>query len=99
MNPIPDHALQPAEVITEVRRARDACIQLAGHRPYREFPLNWMIRHLEIANFKILKSKSFTILHSEESILRQLRVAQSKLDLMPHMSLHQGMDIYLRDLG
>lgn len=35
MNPIPDHALQPAEIITEVRRARDACIQLAGHRPYR----------------------------------------------------------------
>eukprot|EP01035_Chromulina_nebulosa_P019682 gene19682-25601_t len=99
MNPIPDHALQPAEVITEVRRARDACIQLAGHRPYREFPLNWMIRHLESAHFKILKSKSFTILHSEESILRQLRVAQSKLDLMPHMSLRQGMELYLRDLG
>lgn len=99
MNPIPDHALQPAEVITEVRRARDACIQLAGHRPYREFPLNWMIRHLEIANFKIIKSKSFTILHSEESILRQLRVAQSKLDLMPDPSLRQGMEIYLRHLG
>lgn len=35
MQPIPDHAAGPAEVITEVRRARDACILLAGHRPYR----------------------------------------------------------------
>ena len=35
MQPIPDHAPGPAEVITEVRRARDACILLAGHRPYR----------------------------------------------------------------
>lgn len=47
----------------------------------------------------IIAGKSFTILHSEESILRQLRVAQSKLDLMPHLSLRQGMEIYLRDLG
>ena len=35
MQPIPDHAQGAAEVITEVRRARDACILLAGHRPYR----------------------------------------------------------------
>lgn len=35
MNPIPDSAQGAANVITEVRRARDACIQLAGHRPYR----------------------------------------------------------------
>ena len=41
MEPIPEHAMGPAEVITEVRRARDACIQLAGHRPYREYPLAW----------------------------------------------------------
>ena len=36
MNPIPDHSSNPAaELVTEVRRARDACILLAGHRPYR----------------------------------------------------------------
>jgi hypothetical protein len=37
MNPIPDHAPYPAEVVTEVRRARDSCILLAGHRPYRYY--------------------------------------------------------------
>lgn len=58
-----------------------------------------MIRHLESADFKILTSKSFAILHSEESILRQLRVARSKLDLMPNPALRQGMDAYLRELG
>lgn len=38
MNPIADHSNAcngAAEIITEVRRARDACILLAGHRPYR----------------------------------------------------------------
>jgi hypothetical protein len=39
MNPIPDSISYPASIVSEVRRARDAAILLAGHRPYREFPL------------------------------------------------------------
>lgn len=35
MNPIPDSATPPADIISEIRQARDACILLAGHRPYR----------------------------------------------------------------
>lgn len=35
MNPIPDTALPPSDLIAEIRRVRDACILLAGHRPYR----------------------------------------------------------------
>lgn len=35
MNPIPDEVTEPACIVSEVRRARDACILLAGHRPYR----------------------------------------------------------------
>ena len=94
MNPIPDHATPPADVVTEVRRVRDSCILLAGHRPYREFPLDWMNRHLDRANFEVVNTKSFTILHSEESILRQLRVGQSKLPLFPNDELRRGMEAY-----
>ncbi len=35
MHPIPDKAVGPADIVCEVRRARDAFILLAGHRPYR----------------------------------------------------------------
>ena len=99
MNPIPDYATPPADIVTEVRRARDSCIMLAGHRPYREFPLDWMTRHLERANFEVSNSKSFTILHSEESILRQLRVGQSKLPLFSNPKLREGMEVYINELG
>lgn len=98
MNPIPDEAPIPANVVVEVRRVRDACILLAGHRPYREFPLSWMTRHLSKAKFKTLKTKKFTILHSEESILRQIRVGYSKLALMPKTSIRHGMEQYLLEL-
>ncbi|KAJ1401666.1 hypothetical protein B484DRAFT_437766, partial [Ochromonadaceae sp. CCMP2298] len=82
MNPIPDETAPPFSVVSEVCRARDSCILLAGHRPYREFPLDWMRRHLETSRFSIVGSKNFTILHSTESIVRQVKVAQSKLSLI-----------------
>jgi len=98
MNPIPDTNAFPASIVSEVRRARDACILLAGQKPYREFPLEWMTRHLEKSNFEILHSANYTILHSEESITRQLRVGEQKLDLMADAGLRAGMQSYLNGL-
>jgi hypothetical protein len=65
---------------------------------FREFPLTWMERHLERSQYRITNTKCFSILHSEESILRQIKVAQSKLDLMQNSSLRSGMQTYLTDL-
>jgi hypothetical protein len=98
MNPIPDEPTHPASIVSEVRRARDSCILLAGHRPYREFPLDWMRRHLETSKFSIVGSKNFTILHSQESIVRQVKVAQSKLPLIVNVDVKKGMEKYLVDL-
>lgn len=57
-----------------------------------------MVRHLEQAGMKVVETRNFTILHSEESAVRQIRVARSKLDLMQHSLLRQGMDHYLLEL-
>lgn len=98
LNPIPDRATGPADIVCEVRRARDACILMANHRPYREYPLDWMVRHLESSGFKVMHTKKCTILHSEDSIMRQLRVGTSKLELMPEAA-REGMTEYLADLA
>ena len=57
----------------------------------------WIHRHLEQAQMRVVQSKNFSILHSEESIMRQVRVAQSKLELM-NPSARAGMQAYLNDL-
>jgi hypothetical protein len=70
---------------------------MAGHRPYREFPLEWMERHLDKSGFEIQQSKKFSIMHSEASILRQLRVGQSKLGYM-NPAVRIGYEAYFKDL-
>ncbi len=64
----------------------------------REFPLSWMTRHIESAGFVVIDQKSFSILHSEESACRQIKVARSKLMLMKDVNLRSGMESYLNDL-
>lgn len=92
--------------------------------------MDWMVRHLEKADFKISSVKrsdnmrfpcnslfitlhlyllfylkflaffvfSYSILHSEDSILRQMKVGQSKLHLFQNAALRQGMEVYMADL-
>jgi hypothetical protein len=46
LEPIPDSAPGDANLICQVRRIRDACILLAGHRCYREYPMEWIQRQI-----------------------------------------------------
>ena len=64
----------------------------------REYPLDWMMRHLERNHLKIMKSKNYTILHTLNTITRQIRVAESKLSLISHNDLRSGMIKYLDNL-
>jgi hypothetical protein len=98
MNPIPDEPALPTKIISEVRQARDASILLAGHRMYREFPLSWMLRHISNVGLETTAHKKYTIMHSEVSVTRQIKVAQSKLNLMTNAALRHGMEKYLFEL-
>ena len=61
--------------------------------------MDWITRHMEQEGLKIIKTKSFNILHTVESASRQIRVAQTKLNLMSSSALKAGMTTYLEELG
>ena len=69
---------------------------------YREFPLTWMTRHIEKAGLRVINQRNLTILHSENSIIRQLNVARSKLPLIAQQPggqiLKSGMEDYLNNV-
>lgn len=57
-----------------------------------------MERHLIQSGLTMVASKNYSILHSVETIIRQVAVAESKLTLMANDSLRAGMNVYLQDL-
>jgi len=52
--PDKDEESEHGQLVIDIAKARDACILLAGDRPYREYPLDWVIRNLKKNGYKVL---------------------------------------------
>lgn len=97
--PYPDAADTPGgRVILEIARLRDACILLAGHRCYREYPLDWVCRHLERAGFTVEEAISFPIVYRERFINGQLDVCERKLPHFADRALAAAMERTIAEL-
>jgi hypothetical protein len=93
LQPIPDKVDDPAgNIICRVRQVRDACILLAGHRCYREYPIDWIERQLErMPDMKVVETARFPILYRHATILRQINVGRSKFPFFPTPELADSM--------
>ena len=100
MEPPPSFgATKEEELILEIFQARDACILLAGHRCYREYPLKWVLRQVKNNGLEIFFSASFTIKYTPSALERQLDVARRKLTLFSDASVARSMEAYLDKLS
>jgi hypothetical protein len=99
LEPIPDSVSGAANVICNVRRVRDACILLANHRCYREYPLEWTLKQVNACDsFALIDSFQFPIMYKYETILKQINVGRSKLKLFCNPSLAESMGQTLNEL-
>lgn len=97
--PYPDPADSPGgQLILEIARLRDAAILLAGHRCYREYPLDWCLRHLEAAGFTVEDALPMPIVYRERFLNGQLDVVLSKLPLLADRALAAALEAHVADL-
>ena len=85
LQPLPDTVPRDADasIICRIRQVRDACILLAGHRCYREYPLSWMERQIQqCPQLRLVHSSQFPILYTVTTALKQINVGRSKLPLI-----------------
>lgn len=98
LEPIPYQAPYPESIVLEVTRMRDACILLAGHRCYREYPKTWVERQLLSHGFRVLATDQLPILWSEPSLRRQLNVARTKLTKFKDAGMAKTMGASIDEL-
>lgn len=100
LEPWPERGATTAEdVVLESVRLRDAALQLAGHRPYREFPMSWVARQLDKLGFVLVDAKHFSITHSARSIERVLAVVGEVAPRIPDAEAAQALTKYASRLG
>eukprot|EP00586_Coscinodiscus_wailesii_P010347 CAMPEP_0172498384 /NCGR_PEP_ID=MMETSP1066-20121228/113161_1 /TAXON_ID=671091 /ORGANISM="Coscinodiscus wailesii, Strain CCMP2513" /LENGTH=301 /DNA_ID=CAMNT_0013271645 /DNA_START=200 /DNA_END=1105 /DNA_ORIENTATION=+ len=98
LQPIPDKLPGDADVFCRVTKLRDACILLAGHRCYREYPVHWIKRNLEGGGLSVMSVDTYPILYTKETIGRQLNVAKSKLSYFPSKGLAKEMEVVIEEM-
>lgn len=99
MEPIPDSAEGDANIICQVAQVRDACMLLAGQRPYREYPQEWIKRQVSLlSGVELVDSGEYPIRHSGNFIRRQIKNGRKRLPLIKPKKLAKEMEDLLDDL-
>lgn len=80
-----------SQFVGDVGRLRDACLLLARERPYREFPLEWMLNHVERVGLKVIGGQKFPIRYRERWLEGQMAMCRARTKRFAHPELAQSM--------
>jgi hypothetical protein len=98
LQPIPDGVNGDADVFCKITKVRDACILLAGHRCYREYPLDWIERHVRGAGLDVIETRTYPIRYDHNAMVRQINVGRSKLKFFSSKGMAREMGYVLDGL-
>ena len=96
---VPYFPSSPAgKLVCEIGRLRDACLLLAGERPYREYPMDWILRHLRQAGFRVQDAQRYGIRYGERFINSQLDMCNQRLARLTDRSVAIAMSAHVEQL-
>lgn len=84
--------------LDEVCRVRDAAILLAGHRTYREYPQEQVLRWLDAAGYTVLDAARFPNRLGPRFVNGQLDVAARKLPYLVDRALRDALGAHIEEL-
>ncbi|WP_324742570.1 hypothetical protein U8326_04290 [Tsuneonella sp. CC-YZS046] len=86
------------KLIREIGRFRDACLLLTGDKPYREYPTQWVVDHLEGSGFRVIAAKRFPIRYKERFVNSQIDMCTPRLAKLPNRPLADALAATGEDL-
>ena len=96
--PFPQNpATLQGKLVRDIHQLRDACILLAGHNCYREYPRYWVINNLKSSGFTIHQQKTFPICIDEHYLNRQLQVCENKLPFFKNKMIAREMLFHIKE--
>lgn len=74
-----DPATEDGRLVWEIGRFRDACLLLAGERPYREYPMQWVLERMAAAGFKAIAARRFPIRYKARFVNSQIDMCAARI--------------------
>jgi len=85
-------------MVTEIGRLRDACLLLGKDRPYREYPMDWVIRNLEQSGYKVQDAHRIAIRYGEKFVNSQLDMCSRVLGNLKDRQLAVALQQHVAEL-
>lgn len=85
-------------IVGEIGRVRDACLLLSRERPYREYPVDWVLRRMQEAGFRVDEVRRFPIRYGRRFIDSQIDMCLQRLPQWTDRALAQAMAAHLEGL-
>lgn len=82
---------EAGEMICQIGRLRDACLLLAGERPYREYPLEWVADQVQKAGMRVVDARRFGNRYRERFVHGQLEMCERRLPAIADKALREGL--------
>ncbi|MCH8493569.1 MAG: hypothetical protein LAT53_10085 [Idiomarina sp.] len=79
------------QYVGDVGRFRDSCLLMARERPYREYPSDWIIRHLHRADFNVISGKRFPIRFGERFVHAQMNMCKQRIARLQHCGVQANV--------
>ncbi len=86
------------KLVVEIGRLRDACLLLAGERPYREYPSEWVLRHMEAAGLRVVAAQQFPIRYRERFVNGQLDMCVQRIGRLADRGLAAALSVHVESL-
>jgi len=93
---IPESAA--GRMVCDIGRLRDACLLLAGDRPYREYPLDWVMRQLHTSGFRVVDVQPVPIRYGDRFINSQLDLCSQAIGKIADRALAVSLHSHITQL-
>lgn len=75
------------QILGDIGRWRDAVLLHAGERPYREFPMEWVLEQMTASGFRIVNAHRFPIRYQRRFVNSQIDMCVPRLSRLGNRSL------------
>jgi hypothetical protein len=85
-------------LIWEIGRYHDACLLFLGEKPFREYPLEWVLAQLPRSGFQPIAARKFPLSYRENFVTHQIDLVRPKLQWLEDERLGNALIAHGEDL-
>lgn len=83
---------EAGQLLFDIARYRDACMLLVGERPFREYPMTWVVTELGHAGFKVTATARFPMRLTATFVNGQIDRTIQRLGNFPDRALGDALE-------